>query len=300
LKSFSKLKKELDAGKVTGFYIFTGDEKEVLRKYIKRVDPNAKTLDTAEQLWAKISNKGLFNTGGTYVLHNNAEVQDIGVHKLIKMLGMNNLILVYDSIDKRRKFFKDADKYITEFKKFDDRQLISYIQNQVPELTSEMAFIIAKCSSNEIGRIENELDKLRFVDELNMDVLADLITPQVDDRIFEMIDSVASKNKDKAFDIYYDLLEIGEGPIKIISLLYMKFKQLFLVQNYYSLPENEIMSKTGLNYGQVKFTKKLVGKFSTGKILEILKEVQKTEVGVKTGQIDMELGTEDLILKIFQ
>lgn len=301
MKSFQQLKKELDKNKVTGFYVFTGEEKEVMRKYIKRIDPNAKTVDSVQQLWAKISNKGLFKRGGTYVLYNDKDIQEMSAQAIIKRLDYDNLILVFDTIDRRKKFFKEVDKYTTEFKKFEDNQIMQFILGQDPSLTKEMAFIIARCCNNDIGRIEIELDKLSYLhDDITMEVLSELITPQAEDQIFEMIDSVARKDKERAFGIYYDLLELKESPIKIISLLYMKFKQLFLIQNYYNLPDADIMSKTGLNYGQIKFTKNLMGKFDTNRLLQIMKEVQRTEVGIKTGQIDMHMGTENLILKIFR
>lgn len=301
MKTFKQLKKELDKNKVTGFYVFTGDEKEVMRKYIKRINPHARTVDSVQQLWAQLSNKGLFKRGGTYVLYNNKEIQEMEVKTILGKLKYDNLILVFDTIDRRKKFFKDVDKYTTEFKKFDDNQLIQYITKQNPAISNEIAFIIARCCNNDIGRIEIELDKLSFVNsDINMDIISDLITPQAEDQIFEMIDGVAIKDKEKTFGIYYDLLELKESPIKIISLLYMKFKQLFLIQNYYNLPDGEIMNKTGLNYGQIKFTKKLMGKFATNDLLRILQDIQKVEVGVKTGKIDMHMGTEDLLLKIIK
>lgn len=300
MSSFSKLKKELDEGKKREFYVFVGEEKELIRRYIKRVDEKAVTLDTLEQLMTRITNTGLFAEKSTFVLKDNEEIQKVDIEKIVKRLRGNKLILVYSEIDRRKKFFKDVADYIVEFNKFTDNQLIAYIQKQLP-ISSELAYIIAKVCDNDIGRIEIEIHKLQHVGkDITIELLEDLLTAPAEDRIFEMIDSVASKNKQRAFDIYNDLVQLGESPIKIISLLYTKFKQLFLVQNYYSLPEHEIVNKTGLKYGQVMFTKKLVGAFSTGRLLSILKDIQKTEVAVKTGKEDINLATEMLILRIFQ
>lgn len=300
MSSFSKLKKELDEGKKREFYVFVGEEKELIRRYIKRVDEKAITLDTLEQLMTRITSIGLFAEKSTFVLKDNEEIQKADIERIVKRLKGNKLILVYSEVDKRKKFFKDVADYITEFNKFTDNQLIAYIQKQLP-ISSELAYIIAKVCDNDIGRIEIEIHKLQHIGkDITIELLEDLLTAPAEDRIFEMIDSVASKDKQRAFDIYSDLIQLGESPIKIISLLYTKFKQLFLVQNYYSLPEQEIMNKTGLKYGQVMFTKKLVGAFSTGRLLSILKDIQKTEVAVKTGKEDINLATEMLILKIFQ
>lgn len=298
--SFSELKKELDRGKKREFYVFVGEEQELIRRYIKRVDEKAITLDTLEQLMTRITSTGLFAEKSTFVLKDNEEIQKADIERIVKRLRGNKLILVYSEVDRRKKFFKNVENYITEFNKFTDNQLIAYIQKQLP-ISSELAYIIVKVCDNDIGRIEIEIHKLQHIGkDITIELLEDVLTAPADDRIFEMIDSVASKNKQRAFDIYNDLIQLGESPIKIISLLYMKFKQLFLVQNYYSLPEREIMNKTGLKYGQVMFTKKLVGAFSTGRLLSILKDIQKTEVAVKTGKEDINLATEMLILKIFQ
>lgn len=300
MSSFSRLKKELDEGKKREFYVFVGEEKELIRRYIKRVDEKAITLDTLEQLMTRITSTGLFAEKSTFVLKDNEEIQKVDIEKIVKRLRGNKLILVYSEIDRRKKFFKDVADYIVEFNKFTDKQLIAYIQKQLP-ISSELAYIIAKVCDNDIGRIEIEIHKLQHVGkDITIELLEDLLTAPAEDRIFEMIDSVASKNKERAFDIYNNLVQLGESPIKIISLLYTKFKQLFLVQNYYSLPEHEIVNKTGLKYGQVMFTKKLVGAFSTGRLLSILKDIQKTEVAVKTGKEDINLATEMLILRIFQ
>lgn len=300
MSSFRKLKKELDSGKKREFYVFVGKERELIRRYIKRVDEKAITLDTLEQLMTRITSTGLFAEKSTFVLKDNEEIQKADIKRIVKRLKGNKLILVYSEVDRRKKFFKDVADYTTEFNKFTDNQLIAYIQKQLP-IEPELAYIIAKVCDNDIGRIEIEIHKLQHIEkDITIELLEDVLTAPVDDRIFDMIDSVASKDKQRAFDIYNDLIQLGESPIKIISLLYMKFKQLFLVQNYYSLPEQEIMNKTGLKYGQIMFTKKLVGAFSTGRLLSILKDIQKTEVAVKTGKEDINLATEMLILKIFQ
>lgn len=299
MKTFSQLRKELDSGKIGNFYVFTGEEKEVMRQYINRIAPDVQEMQTAEQLWKKLTNKGLFETQGQYILYNSEEVQSIAHDKLLRQIGANTLILVYDSIDKRKKFFKAVDKYTTEFKKFEDKQLIGYIQSRV-DIRPDLAFVIAKACNNDIGQIDIELHKLSHAGEITLELLEDVLVPMLDDQIFEMIDAVAIKDGNKAFRIYYDLMEQRESPIKIISLLYMKFRQIFLVQSYFNLSEKEIMEKTGLNWGQIKFTRNVVGKFSAGEILDHLETIQEIEVAVKTGRVEMFTGTENLILNILK
>lgn len=296
----NQLRSELENGTKRSFYIFTGDEKRGIEKFIQRIDQNAITLDSFQQLWTKLTNKGLFKTKETYVLYNSEEAAEVSIKKLLSQIGSNRVILVYDSVDMRKKFFKEGKPYITEFKKLSDSQLMQYVMNKI-DVSKQLAFVIVKYCNNEYSRIELELNKLQHLEgEITLDIVNELITPPAEDRIFDMIDCVAKRDREGAFSIYYDLIELKESPIKIISLLYSKFKQLFLVQTYFKFDTNTIMEKTGLNYGQVQYTRNVVGSFTNRELLNILKDIQQAEVGVKTGKIEMFRGTEDLLLKIMK
>lgn len=302
MKSFAQLKAELDVGQLQNFYIFTGEEREVLRKYIKRIDSNAQTIDTVESLWKQVSSKGLFSKGDkTFVLYNNKEILEMKVKEIVKFIGSYTLILVFDTIDKRKTFFKQADGFITEFQKFNEQQLSSIVKSRLPEVSDELAVVIAKYSNNEVSRLELELDKLNHLPlsvKITLELVNELMTAPLDDRIFEMIDSVAKKQVKKAFDLYTDLIELKESPIKIISILYTKFKQVFLVQSYYNLPNAELAGRTGLTFYQVNFARELAGNFTNERLLQILKRIQETEVHMKTGQIDIQLGMDALLVEI--
>jgi DNA polymerase III subunit delta len=299
VKSFQQLKSELDAGQLQNLYIFTGDEKEVLRRYIKRVDENAQTVESVSSLWKHLSSKGLFNKGDkTFVLYNDKEITEMKVKEIVRFVGSHTLILVFDSIDKRKTFFKQSESFITVFEKFNEQQLSSIVQSKL-KTSDELSQVIAKYSNNEVSRLELEIDKLKHLDaEITLELVNELISAPIEDRIFEMIDSVAKKQKVRAFDLFYDLMEMKESPIKIVSLLYSKFKQVFLVQSYFSLNNAELAGRTGLTFYQVNFARDLAGNFSNDKLIHILKNIQQTEVEMKTGQVDINLGMNALLVEI--
>jgi DNA polymerase III delta subunit len=58
---FRDLKKELDENVIQNFYIFVGEEQEVMKKYVKRIDPEAREADSLQSLVVTFQNKGLFS-----------------------------------------------------------------------------------------------------------------------------------------------------------------------------------------------------------------------------------------------
>src|SRR5699024_4681037 len=78
-----------------------------------------------------LRNKGLFNQSGCYVLSNNKEITEQDFKAFEASIKNEIVILTYDEIDKRKKFFKDADKYITTVNKLNDMDVIKYIKYEL-------------------------------------------------------------------------------------------------------------------------------------------------------------------------
>lgn len=297
---FSELKKELDSGKVRNVYLFTGPEKEVMNKYIKRIGPNHNKAKSFEEIIPRLTTKNLFVSKQVFVIEDDNGVTEWNYEDVKNIVGKNIVIFVFKDIDKRKKLFKQADKDIVEFNKFSEEELVWFVQKQI-NVSDDIAILIARYCGNDVARIENECHKLSFLGkEITEDVVKELIHPPLEDRIFDMIDFVAKKKKHEVFKIYYDLLELKESPIKIISLLYTKFKHVFLVQTYYNLRNVELAGKTGLTFFQINMARSLVGSFTLEELVGHMHKIQDLEVKIKTGQIDQYMGMEHLLLDILK
>jgi DNA polymerase III subunit delta len=297
---FSELKKELDEGKVRNVYIFTGPEKEVMNKYIKRIGPKNNKAKSFNEILPRLTTKNLFASKQVFVIEDDKGATEWDYEEIKKLVGSNIVIFVFKDIDKRKKLFKKAEKDIVEFKRFDESELVWFIQ-KIIDVPDNLAMLIARYCGNDVARIENECHKLSFLGkEITEEIVKELIHPPIEDRIFDMIDFVAKKKKQEVFKLYYDLLELKESPIKIISLLYTKFKHVFLVQTYYNLQNVEIAGKTGLTFFQVNMARSLVGSFTLEELVSHMHKIQDLEVKIKTGQIDQYLGMENLLLDILR
>lgn len=296
---FSELKAELDAGKFRNLYIFTGEEREVMNRYIKRISPTNLKGKSFVDILGQLTTKNLFSPQQTYLLEDDKSVMDYEMKDIKRLVGKNTLILVFKTVDKRQKFFKNAEKDLVEFAKFASNQLVGFVKKVLPEVPDNLASLIAAYSGNDVARIENECNKLAMLGKpVTIELIQELIEPPLEDRIFDMIDHVAKKKRYDTFILYYDLIELKESPIKIISLLYTKFKHVFLVQSMMQMQNTEIAGKTGLTFFQVNQARGLVGAFTMDEILEFLKKIQTVEVQMKTGEIPIELGMEKLLVDI--
>lgn len=296
--NFTQLKKELDDGKVRNIYVFTGNEKEVLNKYVRRI---CGKLPLRTQSFASIvpylTSKGLFaNT--FYIVDNDNAVTEMSLVDIKKLVGKRTVIFIFDSIDKRKTFFKACSDITIEFTKFADTQLCGYIGSKI-EIDQGCALLLSHYCYNEVSRIDNEIHKLQYCGKpITEDLIKELVCPPLDDQIFTFTEYTVKKEKEKAYRIYLDLIELKESPIKMISILYTTFKNLFLISDHLNDTTGNIVQKTGIPPFLVDKTRQLLGTsgLNSTQLLLAMKELQKTEVNMKTGKVEINLGMENLLL----
>lgn len=299
MTDFQAIRKELEQGIIRPFYIFTGEEKEVMRQYALKMGHLTKAT-SFQSIVPQLTSKSLFAIRRTFLIENDKTIFDYELSDVIGLMtkSNNSLILKYDTIDGRIGWFKKAKANIIEFNKFDEHSLKSYVQKRI-DVSDEIAIILARYCNNEVSRLDNEIHKLKHLDqEITLNVVNDLVTPPLDDRIFEMINCVAKRNGTTTFELYSDLIELGESPIKIVSLLYTKFKQILIVQSLFNSSNAEIAGKSGLNFYQVNYARELCGQFTSDRLVTIIQTVFRCEVAMKTGKLDPKLSMDRLLIDI--
>jgi DNA polymerase III delta subunit len=304
LMDFKALKTELDNGERQNFYVLAGEEKAVMRKYIKRIDPDAKEVDSFKDLIKKFQNVGLFNNGehGTFYIYNDKTVMDMEIKDILRLIGTNRVILIYDSIDGRSKFFKSASIFTFEFPKFDSDTLAKHVQSLLgSRVDTNIAIELSQLCNNEVARVELECDKLSRLDKpITMDLIHELVQKKAEDVIFDMIKAVEGRKIPQVYNLLQELKERRESPVKIVSLLYTSFRNILLIQSYSQLSNQEIADKTGLTSGQVYYNRSLINCFALEDLRDNLIRIQQAEVNIKTGKMDQDLALESLLLNILR
>lgn len=296
MATFKQLKKEIEKGKLSNIYILTGEEKEVMRKYIKQIDPKYVTAESLQQIIPKLKAKSLVSMNMTYVIKEDKDAVKLKLEELEQLVGGNRLILVYDASDARLSLFKTGKGVTYTFDRIKNSE--AYV-SQLIDVEPEVAKLIADRCGGSISKIELEVDKLKRLDApITAPVVEDLISQTAENRIWEFIDKVLSNDYDGVFQYYAELKELKESEVKFVSLLFNGFKNIILVQGMASMDSKVIAEKTGLQTWAVGKTKALINKVSMEKLIQNLGLVHRLEIGIKTGRVDAELGFKNLLVDL--
>ncbi len=218
-------------------------------------------------------------------------------------------LFVENEVDKRGKMFKAVKDigYISEMGRQDEKTLLYWIAGQIKregkQIKESAARYLVARAGTDMELLEKELEKLFSYtlgrNEITAADIEAVCTTQIANKIFDMIEAVASKQQKKALDYYYDLLALKEPPMRILYLLSRQFRLLLEVK--------ELM-RQGYDKAQIAKTAKIhpfaAGKymkrckdFSGSQLRSIMEEAVEYEELVKTGRLNDRMSVELFIVK---
>ncbi len=218
------------------------------------------------------------------------------------------VILVESEVDKRSKTYKAAKKYgaAVEFGMQNEALITRWVLGRIGKEKKKITQPVLRCFLGRTGldmsTIDRELEKL-FCYTLEKEVIerSDIeavITQQLENKIFEMLDAIIGHNAAKALKLYYDLLALKEAPMRILFLLTRQFRILL-----------QIKELTGKGYGSFDIAKKIgipefavrknqaqAKQFSPEQLASALKHAAAAEEAVKTGKMNDQIAVELFIV----
>lgn len=307
------IQKQIKDKSVNNFYIMSGEEIAVQDIYIKKIAEckqlNILRADTIAEITVKLNNKAFISSSYCYIVHNDNDFlkAENSWDKVISSIDNNILILIYDNIDKRSKFYKRFINDIAVFEHLGEDILIKYIQKQIDLSVNNCKMLIDICEYD-YSRILLEIDKIqqyKYDVPINMsydEVFRQLVNDGTiykppKDAIFDLVDSVCRGQIDKSYLLYEDCKAINENPLAIISVLYNNMKQILQVQ---SCNNSDIAKSTGLTNWQIMQAKDKIGAYSIRELVNALKVIQKTEQAIKTGEIEQDIAIDYIMLNILR
>ena len=116
----------------------------------------------------------------------------------------------------------------------------------------------------------------------------DICSINISDNVFELSNAILSRNFEKIFKIYNDLIIRNIEPITLISFLCTNFifydEILFLAKSGRS--NEEIASMLSANPYRVQISLKNLKNYNTNKIAKILNDLFKLDKDIKLGNVD--------------
>ncbi len=212
-------------------------------------------------------------------------------------------------VDKRNKLYKAIAKYglAVDFSAPDDKMLRSWIISKLGkekiQIRPDTLDLFIRMVGNNMSHISTETEKLvsyagRGGTIRTEDVEA-LTSELLEGKIFRMLDLLSQHDRTGALELYDDLIRIKEPPVKILIMLVKQIDKLLLVRSILDDggSADRVMTVLGQSSWQAGNLIRQARRFSTSQLREAVEEGVRMQEKAQTGQIDMRLGLELLILR---
>lgn len=309
----SILKSKIKSKQIPPYLIFTGSEWEVQKIYIQQISKitgfDTVRIDSISSIYNKLKNKSFISKSVCYIVRDDKDLMESEKlqQQLNSLLGNNILIHLVTSVDKRTKFYATYKDKIIEFEPLKPEILKKYIKKQIKLSDKNCQILIDICESD-YGRILLEIDKIKRYresaeqcDEFGTDdevfyiLLQDgTIHEPSYDAIFDFVDAVLRRKINLAFNLLQQSYDSGESTFVLLSVLYNNVKAVLQVQ---SCDSKDIAKTTGLSGWQIKNALSQKGRYTNDELIAIMRNIQKVELGIKTGRIDEAIAMDYILVR---
>ncbi len=152
------------------------------------------------------------------------------------------------------------------------------------EAKSEIEKLISYCDDREIVKDDVEL----------------LVKSKVDMNIFNLIDSIGSKNKRKAVSLLNEQIDGGANEIYMLTMFVYQFRNLLKVKSLLNkgMSSSEIASETKMHPFVVQKSIEQCGKFEMDNLKKIYQKLSDADLAIKTGKMNSRLVLDLLVVSV--
>ncbi len=219
-------------------------------------------------------------------------------------------IFVETKVDKRNKLYKfiKSKGYVCEINELDEKTYMAFVKKCFSDsgvsINDSCAAYFLNCVGTDMNAIINECEKLIAycmdkgnVEKSDIDTISTIL---LENKIFDMIDSLALQDRARALKLYSDLIKLRESPIKILKLVARHFNILYIIKSgsNQSLSQDKIIQTARIpSFAYRKYLGQ-VKNYSEEQLYSYIKECAEIEEAFKNGRIDVEIGLEMLLCSI--
>ncbi|MBF1048696.1 MAG: DNA polymerase III subunit delta, partial [Peptostreptococcus sp.] len=227
------------------------------------------------------------------------------------------LFASYGEVDtKRSKLYKSISKLgdVSVMDKLDDMDLFKWCKeafekNQVQANNSELVYFINlvgykdRKSSVTLADLKNEIDKIcAYIGKgkvLDKESIDKLLTNNIEDNVFKMIDMIGTKNTKMALSLFDDMLYSGGSILGTFSLLSTRFSQILQIKALQDtkLSFDSIKATMGLQKFVMNKLASQAKNFDEESIRAIIRSISDFDYAIKQGKMSDRLAAEILIVE---
>lgn len=240
-----------------------------------------------------------------------------------KKIGQKTIAQIIDSsgkeknlLKKEAKLFKylSEQKFQQEFKNFSNTEATAWIKSEAERsgalISNKAAQALVGLAGNDLWRLDNELKKLigyklnkndlKEKIEISENDIAEMVKGGFDENIFLLTDAIGANNKGLAMSLVEDQIKAGLGETYLMSMIVRQFRIILQVKQGLESGSSprKINSDLGLHSFIVQKGISQAKNFTLEKIKKIINRLAEIDYLMKTGQADMKVMIDLLILKI--
>ncbi len=218
-------------------------------------------------------------------------------------------VFVEKEADRRNKLYKyiAENGYVCEIKNPGEDDVIKWILTVLSKngkkITGNNMKLLLSVTGCDMNNVRNETDKLIDYtygrEEITAEDINAMCVPGLQDRVFDMIEAIAVKDRDRVIKLYGELLALKEPPMKILVLIGRQFAVLMAVKEMAvsGNPNAVIAEKLGIRPFLVSKYVKQAQKFSAVELRQGIEDCVNADNDVKTGKIEDKYAVELIIMK---
>lgn len=219
------------------------------------------------------------------------------------------MVFVESEVDKRGKLYKRVKEkgheceMTVQTPAVLEKWILGILGREGKRITKEAIDYFLSISGSDMTNIYGELEKLicYCMDKEAIDVadIKEITTEQISAKIFDMIDALGYKNPKRTLDIYYDLINTKEPPMRILFMLTRQFNIMLQVKELkeQGMGQKDIASRLSMQPFIVGKAMKQTGNFKGTTLRAAIHEAVDMEKNIKSGNMDEKMGVELLLIK---
>ncbi len=305
-------------------YLLYGKEIHLIHDYIDKIkkdnkieDFSVSTYDIDDGIYKILEDANTIDMFGNkkLIIVNNSYIfagikQEIDVEDLNKYIKNPNpdclLIFIVNSekLDERKKITKEIKKIgiVKDFNSFDSNILKEMFGDyKIDNLT--LNYLKDRVGNN-LDILSSEIEKIKIYKDndkiITKEDITNLTSKNIDIDIFELIESIVVKNKEKAISIYNEMIKMNEEPIKIIVMLSNQFRIIYQAKRLYKqgYSGNDIATLLDIHPYRIKLALEKGRNYNEKDLINNLYKLAVLDEEIKTGKKDKYMALELFLITV--
>lgn len=218
----------------------------------------------------------------------------------------------YEKLDSRKKITKALKKVATtvEIGKLRESEIKSTVKKRITEagytIDESALERMMQLTSGQLTTMMNDLPKLflynKDTKKITLTAVNGLVSPSVEQSVFDLVNSVLKKNAKESMDIYRNLILESQEPIGINAVLIQQFRLLIqvMILQKHGYSQGNLAASLKVHPYRVKLALQTVRHFNYQELKDAYLGLVETEREMKSSNRSPELLFELFLLKFMR